>query len=117
LEWQRERGETDGRKERPVCVVIAVRGRDDLTHLALLAISSQPPGGARFRTSNVVAPASAIGGAPGSRSANTIATSPSGHGLDLNQPPLGRFSKPFMIRLASAFAPQFKKQARVDRSE
>ena len=26
-------------------MVIAVRGRDDLTHLALLAISSQPPGG------------------------------------------------------------------------
>lgn len=42
---QRERGESDGRKERPVCLVIAVRGREDLTHLALLAISSQPPGG------------------------------------------------------------------------
>jgi hypothetical protein len=44
--WSRQqsRGETEGRKERPVCLVYA--RRDDarsLTHLFLLAISSQPP--------------------------------------------------------------------------
>src|SRR5690349_9809646 len=39
--WQRERGETEGRKERPVCIVVAVQNpRDALTHLALLAITS-----------------------------------------------------------------------------
>ena len=42
--WQHERGETEGRKVRPTCVVVAVRGaKDGLTHLALLAITTQPP--------------------------------------------------------------------------
>lgn len=42
--WQQERGETEGRKTRPTCVVVAVRGtHDGLTHLALLAITTQPP--------------------------------------------------------------------------
>lgn len=42
--WQRDRAETEGRKERPVCVVVAVQGaRDAATHLALIAISSRPP--------------------------------------------------------------------------
>lgn len=42
--WQQERGETEGRKVRPTCVVVAVRGANDgLTHLALLAITTQPP--------------------------------------------------------------------------
>jgi hypothetical protein len=41
--WQRDRGETAGRKIRPVCVVLAVRGKDGYTHLALLPISTQAP--------------------------------------------------------------------------
>jgi len=39
--WRRDRGETGGRKERPVCVAIAARGRDNVTQLALPAISSR----------------------------------------------------------------------------
>ncbi len=41
--WQRDRFETEGRKERPVCVAVAVKGVDGLTHLALLAITGTPP--------------------------------------------------------------------------
>ncbi len=41
--WQRDRGETEGRKDRPVCVALAVRSADGLTHLALLAITGTPP--------------------------------------------------------------------------
>lgn len=41
--WQRARGESEGRKERPVCVAVATRGADGLTHLALLAITGTPP--------------------------------------------------------------------------
>ncbi|APH74885.1 hypothetical protein [Aquibium oceanicum] len=41
--WQHERGETEGRKVRPTCVVVAMRSDDRLTHLALLAITTQPP--------------------------------------------------------------------------
>lgn len=47
-QWQQERGESDGRKPRPVCVVAAVRGAGDgLTHLALLAITTSRPGEGR----------------------------------------------------------------------
>lgn len=41
--WQRDRGESEGRKERPVCVAVATRSADGLTHLALLAITGTPP--------------------------------------------------------------------------
>ena len=42
--WRRERdnGEDSGRKDRPVCLTIAVVN-DNLTYLYLLPISSQPP--------------------------------------------------------------------------
>jgi hypothetical protein len=42
---QRDRGETEGRKSRPTCVVLRIHDRErDLHTLLLLAISSQPPG-------------------------------------------------------------------------
>lgn len=43
--WRRQldQGETEGRKDRPVCVLIAVRRDDDMVHLCLLAITSQVP--------------------------------------------------------------------------
>ena len=41
--WQRERGEEEGRKDRPICVAVSSRGNDGLTHLALLAITGTPP--------------------------------------------------------------------------
>lgn len=40
---QRDRGETEGRKPRPVCVALAVGDGRGPTHLAPLPISSQPP--------------------------------------------------------------------------
>lgn len=47
-QWQHDRGESDGRKRRPVCIVAAVRGaRDGLTHLGLLAITTGRPGEGR----------------------------------------------------------------------
>jgi hypothetical protein len=41
--WQSERGEDGGRKSRPVCVAVAARGVDGLTHLAVLAITGTAP--------------------------------------------------------------------------
>lgn len=47
--WQQQRGETEGRKQRPVCVVIAIRGTNDgNTHLALLAVTTQSPQAGRL---------------------------------------------------------------------
>ena len=41
---QRDHGESEGRKDRPVCLLLAVHDRaNDVHHLMLLAISSQPP--------------------------------------------------------------------------
>jgi hypothetical protein len=40
---RRARGEEGGRKQRPVCVALAVAASDGRTHLALLAISGTPP--------------------------------------------------------------------------
>jgi hypothetical protein len=39
---QRDHGEREGRKDRPVCLLVAVHVQD-VHHLMLLAISSQPP--------------------------------------------------------------------------
>ncbi len=43
--WRRERdrGEDAGRKDRPVCVAVAMKDRDGLTHMALLAITGSEP--------------------------------------------------------------------------
>jgi hypothetical protein len=41
---QRDRGEIEGRKARPVCVALAISDSKGMTHLALLPISGQPPG-------------------------------------------------------------------------
>jgi hypothetical protein len=42
--WQHTRGETEGRKLRPVCMIYSQRDpKQGITHLFLLVISSQPP--------------------------------------------------------------------------
>jgi hypothetical protein len=43
--WRRERdrGEDAGRKDRPVCVAIAMKDAAGLTHLALLAVTGTEP--------------------------------------------------------------------------
>ncbi|MBV9287445.1 MAG: hypothetical protein JO288_06425 [Hyphomicrobiales bacterium] len=121
--WQRDRGETGGRKERPVCVAIAARGRDNLTHLALLAISSRPPSEDQAALEVPEIERRRAGLSEWQRAWITVSeynydiAERSWH-LDLSQAPLGRFSKPFLIRLSSSLAPLFRTaQARVDRTE
>jgi len=122
--WQRERGETEGRKERPVCVVIAVRSpRDHLTHLALLAISSRAPG-ADQTALEIPEIECRRGGLSDFKQAWITVNEYNydiverSYYLHPHQPVLGRFSKPFMMRVAAAFAPLFEeRQARIDRAE
>lgn len=45
--WQERRGETEGRKDRPCAVTIAVRRRDGHLTVVLLAITTEPPGKAQ----------------------------------------------------------------------
>ena len=121
--WQRDRNETAGRKDRPVCVIVAARGRDGLTHLALLAISSREPSADQGATEIPEIECRRAGLSEWKRAWITISeynydiAERSWH-LDVNRPPLGRFGKPFMMRVAAACAPLFKRtQTRVDRQE
>ena len=113
--------ETSGRKERPVCVVVAVKAMSGQTHLALLAISSQPP-----RSDQVAIEVPQIESRRGGLSAFTKAwVTVSEYNYDVveqsfhlgpNEPVLGRFSRSFMMRLAKQVAPLFEgKQGRIDR--
>ncbi len=122
--WQRERGETEGRKDRPVCVVIAVRGgAGDATHLALLAISSRPPGA--DQTAQEIPEIECRRGGLGewkrawfTVSVYNFVIAERSFCLAPDEPYLGRFSKPFMMRLAAEVAPLFaRKGARVDRGD
>ncbi len=103
--------------------MVAVRGSDDLTHLALLAISSRPPteNGAALEVPEIEC--RRVGLSEGKRAWVTVSEynydiAERSWYLDINQPALGCFSRPFMTRLASAAAPLFREpQARVDRLE
>lgn len=100
-------------------MVIAVRGRDGLTHLALLAISSRPPGGNQTALEVPEIECRRAGLSEWiTVSEYNYDIAERSYYLDVNQPPRRRFSKPFTMRVAAAFAPLLRQaQARVDRSE
>jgi hypothetical protein len=121
--WQHDRGEMEGRKDRPVCVILAVRGADGLTHLALLAISSRPPGSEQVSVEvpEIECRRAGLSDAKGAWitvSEYNYDIAERSFFLDPNAPVLGRFSRSFVMKLAAAAAPLFrKKQVRVDRTE
>ncbi|HLH47871.1 MAG TPA: hypothetical protein VKV96_00910 [Roseiarcus sp.] len=121
--WQRERGETEGRKIRPVCVVLAVRSAEGLTHLALLAVSSRPPGADQIAVEAPEIERRRGGLSDFKRAWVTISEYnydivERSFYLDPAGPPLGRFSKSFMMQLAPKVADLFRgRQARIDRTD
>ena len=120
--WQRDRGESEGRKERPVCVILAVR-RDEFTHLALFAISSRPPDGAQIAIEVPEIECKRAGLTEFKRTWVTVSeynydVAERSFYLDPNAPILGHFSRSFMMQLASAAAPLFRhRSARIDRTD
>ena len=121
--WQRERGESEGRKVRPVCVVLSVKSAQGLTHLALLAISSRPPGADQIAI-EVPEIECRRGGLSDLKRA-WITVSEYNYDiversfyLDPSEPVLGRFSRSFMMQLAPRVAGLFRGgQARIDRTD
>jgi len=121
--WQQERGETEGRKDRPVCVVLAVRDSDGLTHLALLAISSRPPDSEQAAIE--VPEIECRRGGLNDLKRAWITVSEYNYDiaersfyLDAGEPLLGRFSRSFMMKLASEVSPLFRAgHARIDRTD
>ena len=110
--WQREadNGETEGRKPRPTCIAVSVRGHDGGTHLVLLAVTSQPPASQRIA---IEVPDTELrrGGLKDWQKAWVIVDEynydvvETSYYLEPGREPIGRFSKPFMTRLATALVP------------
>jgi hypothetical protein len=118
--WQAENGETEGRKDRPVCLVLAI-SKSDVTHLVLLAISGTPP-----RSDQTALPIPALerrraGLREWKEAWITVSeynydVAETSHYLDPNTETLGRFSSSFLAKIAAAARPFIaQSSARVDR--
>ena len=119
--WQAEKGETEGRKDRPVCLVLAI-AKSDLTHLVLLAISGTPP---RSDQTALVIPAlerRRAGLLDWKEAWITVSeynydVAEASYHLDPNTEVLGRFSSSFLMKIATAARPFIAQtSARVDRA-
>jgi hypothetical protein len=120
---QREDGETEGRKERPTCLLLSVLDpAQDIHHLLLLAISSQPPN--PDQTAMEV-PAIERRRAGLNRYPNAwIVISEYNYDIaersyyyEPNLPVLGRFSAPYLREIAAAVRHTLTRQtARIDRT-
>ncbi len=119
--WQQQRGETEGRKQRPVCVVIAIRSASDgNTHLALLAITTQPPqtGRAALEVPEIERKRAGLSDLKQcwimADEYNYDIVERSWY-IEPGQDILGRFSKPFMVKIARLFAEARGRSGRVNR--
>ncbi|MDR9772107.1 hypothetical protein RJJ65_05435 [Rhizobium hidalgonense] len=108
--WQQQRGETEGRKPRPVCIVIAIRSaRDGNTHLVLLAITTQPPQAGRIALEipDIERRRAGLGDLKQSwivvDEYNYDIVEHSWY-IEPYQAVLGRFSKSFVMKIAALFA-------------
>lgn len=118
--WQAEKGETEGRKERPVCLLLAVPSGGS-THVLLLAISGTPP--RSDQTALTIPPLECrrAGLREWKQAWITVSefnydVAESSYYLDPNADILGRFSPSFLAKVADAARPFIaQKGARVDR--
>ena len=122
--WQHERGESEGRKERPVCVVLAVHDpKSGMTHLALLAISSRPPNSDQRAIEVPQIECRRAGLSELKQAWVTVSeynydVAERSFYLEPDEPVLGRFSKSFMMRLAGEIFPLFRARlGRIDRTD
>jgi hypothetical protein len=120
--WQRDKGETEGRKSRPVCMVLAIPSGNQ-TNLILLAISGTPP---RSDQTALEIPQLECRRA-GIRDWKDawITVSEFNHDIaehsfyyDPNTEILGSFSKGFLAKVAAAFKPFLARpSARISRTD
>jgi hypothetical protein len=119
--WQRDSGETEGLKSRPVCMVLAI-SKGAQTHLVILAISGTPP-----RADQALEIPQLECRRAGIRDWKDawITVSEFNHDIaeasfyyDPNAELLGSFSKGFLAKAAAAFKPFLAvPAARVSRTE
>lgn len=117
--WQQQRGETEGHKQRPVCVVIAIRSASDgNTHLVLLAITTQSPEVVALEIPDIEHRRAGLGDLKQSwivvDEYNYDIVERSWY-IEPHQAVLGRFSKSFMMKVAAMFAKARGQSGRVNR--
>ncbi|AGS24188.1 hypothetical protein [Rhizobium etli] len=119
--WQQQRGETEGRKQRPVRVVVAIRSvADGNTHLVLLAITTQPPQAGRvaLEIPDIERRRAGLGDLKQSwiiiDEYNYDVVEQSWY-IEPYQKALGRFSKSFMMKIAAMFVKARSQLGRVKR--
>ncbi len=115
---QSRRGEESGRKDRPVCLVMAVHDpKADLHHLAFLAISSQPPGPQQetIEIPDIERKRAGLTGYPQAWiyvSEWNYDIAERSFYLDPLEPVMGTFTPRFLAIVARAFMPTLKQNAR-----
>ena len=119
--WQEARGESEGRKSRPVCLVLSI-AKGDKTHLVLLAVSGTPP----MTGQSAIEVPQLERKRAGLRDWKDAWVTVSEYNYDILQDSyylepdpeiLGRFSTAFLAKIAAAFRPFVKSQsARVERT-
>ncbi|ANL67904.1 hypothetical protein AMC82_PA00073 (plasmid) [Rhizobium phaseoli] len=118
---QQQRGETEGRKHRPVCVVVAIRSAGDgNTHLVLLAITTQPPQAGRVALEIPDIERRRAG--LGDNKQSWIVVDEYNYDIveqswyiEPHQEALGRFSKSFVMKIAAMFAKERSQSGQVKR--
>lgn len=120
---QRDAGETEGRKDRPVCMVLRIHDpQADTHHLVLLAITSQPP--REDQTALVIPDTERRRAGLGRYPKAWIIVSEFNYDIaersfyyEPNPPPLGAFSAPFLREVATALRSSLSRAAaRVNRT-
>ncbi len=105
--WQDANGETEGRKERPVCLLVSLTGRSG-TIFVLLAITASVPGPGDVAVEIPTIEARRAGLADWKRGwvivseANFDSLENSWY-LNPDQPPRGRFSPAFLSKISARF--------------
>jgi hypothetical protein len=123
FKWQVELGRKEGEKNRPVCVLSVIKSADGLTHVGLLAVSATPPksGQVAIELPQIECRRASLKEWKGGWiivSEYNYDIVERSYSLDVNQEPIGRFSKQFMQRLASEAMPLFRRGgARIDRTK
>jgi hypothetical protein len=120
--WQSNQGETEGRKDRPVCLALPLH-KDGITHLFLLAITATPP---RPEQTTLAIPEieKRRAGLRDWKEAWIVIdecyydVAEHSFYLDTSQAPLGRFSEAFTARIKSALrgALETRSMKRIDRT-
>ena len=120
---QRDAGEAEGRKARPVCLVLSLHdAARDFHHLVLLAITSRPPGPDQSALEIPDTERRRAGLTRYPRAWVIVSeynydVAERSYYYDPNTPPLGTFSTPFLREVATALrAALTKAAARVDRT-